>query len=129
LDLGQYYEMLAFAQFGSELDQRTQQQLDRGARIVELFKQPRLHPKSVEMQVFLLWAVQNGYLDDVAVAQTHGMGEELEKWADLNRRPLLDEIAQRQELEDDLVKKLAGTMEEWKLLVRENSAAATQVDG
>jgi len=67
LDLAQYRELAAFAQFGSDLDAKTQAQLERGKRIVEVFKQPQYNPISVENQVVALWAVQNGHMDDVPV--------------------------------------------------------------
>ena len=66
-DLAQFRELAAFAQFGSELDATTQAKIDRGKRIVELFKQPQYNPVPVEVQVAVLWAVQNGYVDDVPV--------------------------------------------------------------
>src|SRR5690348_16093252 len=68
-DLAQFRELAAFAQFGSELDAKTQAQIDRGKRIMELFKQPQYSPVSVEVQVAVLWAVQNGYVDAVPVAR------------------------------------------------------------
>ena len=64
-DLAQFRELAAFAQFGSELDAATQAKIDRGKRIVELFKQPQYDPVPVEIQVGVIWAVQNGYVDDV----------------------------------------------------------------
>ena len=66
-DLAQFRELAAFAQFGSELDSKTQAQIDRGKRIVEIFKQPQYSPIPVEVQVAVLWAVQKGYVDDVPV--------------------------------------------------------------
>ena len=66
-DLAQFRELAAFAQFGSELDAATQAKIDRGKRIVELFKQPQYSPIPVEVQVAVIWAVQNGYVDDVPV--------------------------------------------------------------
>ena len=66
-DLAQFRELAAFAQFGSELDATTQAKIDRGKRIVELFKQPQYSPIAVEVQVGVIWAVQNGYVDDVPV--------------------------------------------------------------
>ncbi|MDG2213865.1 MAG: hypothetical protein P8M70_08555, partial [Verrucomicrobiota bacterium] len=75
LDLAQFRELAAFAQFGSDLDDATKAKLERGKRIVEVFKQPQFKPVSVPMQVAVLWAVQNGYFDDVdveAVKQTQG---------------------------------------------------------
>src|SRR5712671_5486218 len=69
LDLAQYRELEAFAQFGSELDQATQKQLARGGRVVEVLKQPQYQPMPVEQQVMVIFAVTNGYLDDVRVDQ------------------------------------------------------------
>src|SRR4051812_24360024 len=66
-DLAQFRELAAFAQFGSELDAKTQAQIDRGKRIVEIFKQPQYSPVPVEVQVAVLWSVQHGYVDDVPV--------------------------------------------------------------
>ena len=66
-DLAQFRELAAFAQFGSELDAKTQAQIDRGKRIMEIFKQPQYNPMPVEVQVAVIWAVQNGYFDDVPV--------------------------------------------------------------
>src|SRR5260221_6551341 len=66
-DLAQFRELAAFAQFGSELDAATQAKIDRGKRIIELFNQPQHNPIPVEIQVAMLWMVQNGYLDDVPV--------------------------------------------------------------
>src|SRR5213593_4412713 len=72
LDLAQYRELEAFSQFGSELDQATQKQLARGARVVEVLKQPQYQPMPVERRVMLIFAVTNGYLDDVAVPAIKG---------------------------------------------------------
>ena len=66
-DLAQFRELAAFAQFGSDLDAKTQAQIDRGKRIMEIFKQPQYNPIPVEVQVAVIWAVQNGYVDQVPV--------------------------------------------------------------
>src|SRR6185369_16785920 len=66
-DLAQFRELAAFAQFGSELDAKTQAQIDRGKRIMEVFKQPQYSPIPVEVQVAVIWTVQNGYVDDVVI--------------------------------------------------------------
>ena len=66
-DLAQFRELAPFAQFGSDLDAKTQAQLERGKRIVEVFKQPQYNPIPVEAQAAVLWAVQNNFIDDVAV--------------------------------------------------------------
>ena len=67
LDLAQFRELAAFAQFGSDLDEATRAKLERGKRIVEVFKQAQFQPVAVPVQVCILWAVQNGYFDDVKV--------------------------------------------------------------
>src|SRR3954449_13407137 len=85
-DLAQFRELAAFAQFGSELDAATQAKIDRGKRIIELFNQPQGDPVPVEVQVAVLWAVQNGYMDDVAVDRVK---EFQAAWADflVTRKP------------------------------------------
>ena len=75
LELAQFRELAAFAQFGSDLDAKTQAQLERGKRIVELFKQAQYNPIPVEIQVAVLWAMQNNFLDDVAGGQGQGLPE------------------------------------------------------
>ena len=77
LDLAQYRELAAFAQFGSDLDKATQAQLNRGARLVEILKQPQYEPLPVERQVAIIYAGTNGYLDDVAVADVRAFETEL----------------------------------------------------
>ncbi|MDR2340731.1 MAG: F0F1 ATP synthase subunit alpha [Puniceicoccales bacterium] len=114
MDLGQYYELMAFAQFGSELDERTQQQLDRGARIVELFKQPKLAPKSMEMQVFLLWAMQNGFFDKIAIGRTKAAVDDLEQWALAAEVQLLEDIAAKKEIDDAVGARLHHALESWQ---------------
>jgi F-type H+-transporting ATPase subunit alpha len=115
LDLGQYYEMMAFAQFGSDLDARTRQLLDRGGRIVELFKQPRLNPKPVALQVFLLWAMQYGYFDAFPVGAMAETVERLERWARTEQRSLLEEIARRKDLDEELESRLRAAFDGWSL--------------
>jgi len=80
LDLAQYREVQAFAQFASDLDRATQAQLQRGARMVELLKQPQYQPIPVEKQVISIWAGYNGYLDDVAVDQVRRFEAELQEF-------------------------------------------------
>jgi F-type H+-transporting ATPase subunit alpha len=114
LELGQYYEMQAFAQFGSELDARTRQQLDRGARIVELFKQSQLAPKPVELQVLVLWAVQNGFFDDIPVEQVHAAGQQLEKWATAAKAKLLEKISFGGALDKTIETQMREALELWR---------------
>src|SRR2546421_2553727 len=88
-DLAQFRELAAFAQFGSELDAKTQAQIDRGKRIVELFKQPQYSPILVEVQVAVLWAVQNGYVDDVPVERVKEFQNKLTEFLTLRKAELL----------------------------------------
>ena len=86
LDLAQFRELAAFAQFGSDLDEKTQQQLDRGKRIVEVFKQNQYNPLSVPTQVVTLWAVQNGKFDDVEVEQVGDFKNQLREYLETRKR-------------------------------------------
>jgi F-type H+-transporting ATPase subunit alpha len=113
LELGQYYELSAFAQFGSDLDEKTKAKLARGARIVELFKQPSLHPKSVETQITLLWAMKNGYFDGFPVEQIHAAASELEEYAGLHSTDLMESIATKKELGEADEEKMHGMAKDW----------------
>jgi len=106
LDLAQYRELEAFAQFGSDLDKATQQQLNRGARLVEILKQPQYEPLPVEKQVLVIYAATNGYLDSVPVGAVRRFERELLNEFDVNRRAILDEIRDKGDLDDALQKKL-----------------------
>jgi len=113
-DLAQFRELAAFAQFGSELDATTQAKIDRGRRIVELFKQPQYTPIAVEVQVGVLWAVQNGYVDDVPVER---IKEFQASWTDflVTQKPdLLAKISKEKALNDQLTKELKATADKFK---------------
>ena len=97
-DLAQFRELAAFTQFGSELDTKTRAQIDRGKRIIEIFKQPQYNPIAVEVQVSVIWAIQNGYMDAVPVDR---IKQYQAKWTDfLNTRnaDLLQKIAHEKAL-------------------------------
>jgi len=102
LDLAQYREMAAFAQFGSDLDKATQAQLNRGARMVELLKQDQYRPVPVERQIVIIHAGAAGHLDDVAVEQVRPLEEALYKFVETRHPDLFREIAEKKELTDDL---------------------------
>ncbi|MEQ8330905.1 MAG: F0F1 ATP synthase subunit alpha [Longimicrobiales bacterium] len=110
LDLAQYRELEAFAQFGSDLDAATQRQLARGARTVEILKQPQYQPVPVQKQVAVIWAVTNGYLDKVPVEKVRewerGFLENLEH----HHREVLDGIRDGKVLTDEIVEKLKGAI-------------------
>src|SRR5213594_1990567 len=105
-DLAQFRELAAFTQFGSELDARTRAQIDRGKRIVEIFKQPEYNPIPVEVQVSVIWAVQNGYVDSVPVDRVK---EYQAKWTDFlttRKANLLQKIAHEKALTAPLTEEL-----------------------
>lgn len=114
LDLAQFEELQAFAQFGSDLDAGTKSKLERGRRIVELFKQGQYQPKSLGLEVLSLYAIQKGYLDDVPVDRIREAQSAMEEDASANETALLDEIAAVKELTEDIDRKLAAFMENFK---------------
>src|SRR5437016_3341375 len=114
LDLAQYREMAAFAQFGSELDKATQAQLARGVRMVELLKQEQYRPMSVEYQVISIFAGTNGYLDDVPVPKVRLFEEELLDYVVREQPDLQREIVSKGKLDDELTNKLRTTITKFK---------------
>jgi F-type H+-transporting ATPase subunit alpha len=92
LDLAQFRELQAFAQFGSDLDASTKKKLDRGARIVELFKQNQYSPLSMEMEAVYLFAMQNGYFDDVKVTDVKRFQNAMGEYFETRKTELLDKI-------------------------------------
>src|SRR5512137_2606345 len=92
LDLAQFRELAAFAQFGSDLDSKTQAQLERGKRIIEVFKQPPYRPVPVEIQVAVLWTVQNGFMDDVPVDSIKDFQGKLTDYLTSRKADLLTKI-------------------------------------
>jgi F-type H+-transporting ATPase subunit alpha len=112
-ELAQFRELAAFAQFGSDLDAKTQAQLNRGARIVELLKQPAASPISFEEQVAVLWAMQNGFFNDIEVKQVTAASADLREWFVSRQKKLLAEIAKKQTLDAELETGLKTACEEW----------------
>ncbi len=100
LDLAQYREMAAFAQFGSDLDKQTQAQLARGERMMEILKQPQYQPLPVEKQIVLIYAGTAGYLDTVPVAQIVRYEVELYRYVDERHPDLLTTIAAEKTISD-----------------------------
>ena len=114
LDLAQYREMAAFAQFGSDLDAATQKQLNRGARLVELLKQGQYQPLAVEQQVVIIYAGTNGYVDDLPVAALKRYEQELFAFITSRHPDVFADILQKRELDGDLRGKLNKVLEEFK---------------
>jgi F-type H+-transporting ATPase subunit alpha len=114
LDIAQFRELEAFAQFGSDLDENTRQRIERGRRTVEILKQGQYEPMLVEHQVAIIYAVINGYLDDVAVEQVAKWERDFHKFLDSSAKPVLDMISQQKDLTDEVVAKLQGAIKEFK---------------
>jgi F-type H+-transporting ATPase subunit alpha len=114
LELAQFRELAAFAQFGSDLDPRTQAQIERGKRIVEVFKQPQYSPIPVEVQVAVLWAAQNGFFDDVAVDKVKDCQGKLADFLTTRRAELMARILKEKALSDQAAAELKAAVTEFK---------------
>ncbi len=114
LDLAQFRELAAFAQFGSDLDAKTQAQLERGKRIVEVFKQPQYNPIPVEVQAAVLWTVQNGYMDDVAVDKIKDFQGKLTDFLTTRKANILGAITKDKQLSDATTADLKAAVTEFK---------------
>ncbi len=114
LDLAQFREVAAFAQFGSDLDAATKARLERGQRIVELFKQKQYNPIPVEEQVAVMWAMQNGYVDPVPVDRVKEFQLKLQDWLQTRKEGLLRTIREKKQLDEDLESQLKSALEEFK---------------
>jgi F-type H+-transporting ATPase subunit alpha len=114
LDLAQFRELAAFAQFGSDLDAATKARLDRGQRIVELFKQKQYNPIPVEEQVAVMWAMQNGYLDAVPVDRVKEYQLKVQDWLQTRKQALLRTIRDKKEIDKDLEGQLKAGFDEFK---------------
>ena len=113
-DLAQFRELAAFAQFGSELDAKTQAQIDRGKRIMEVFKQPQYSPIPVEVQVAVIWAVQNGYVDNVPVDRVKEYQAGLTEFLTTRKAELLAKIAKEKTLSAALTAELKAAVDQFK---------------
>ena len=113
-DLAQFRELAAFAQFGSDLDAKTQAQLERGKRIVEVFKQPQYNPLPVEVQAATLWTVQNGFMDDVAVEKIKDFQNKLTEYLTSRKAELMAKILKEKALSDALIADLKAAVTEFK---------------
>src|ERR1700752_3626683 len=116
LDLAQYRELEAFTQFATELDPTTQRQLDRGARTVEVLKQPQSHPQPVGQQVMIIFAVTNGLIDDVDVPKLREWEAGLLEFMAAQHPKIAEEIRTKKALSDDLSGRLRKAIEEYKAL-------------
>ena len=118
LDLAQYRELAAFAQFGSDLDAGTQAKLERGKRVVEIFKQSQYKPVPVEVQVAVLWAVQNNFVDDIAVDRIKDFQTRLADFLTSRKTALMARIVKEKALNDTLTADLKAAVSEFKQTYR-----------
>src|ERR1043166_247126 len=117
-DLAQFRELAAFAQFGSDLDAKTQKILERGKRVVEVFKQPQFNPISVEIQAAVLWAVQNDYFDDVPVEKVKDFQNKLTDFLTTRKAETLTKLRNEKAISDALAGELKAAVTEFKQTYR-----------
>ncbi|MFN3326386.1 MAG: F0F1 ATP synthase subunit alpha [Bryobacteraceae bacterium] len=114
LDLAQYRELAAFAQFGSDLDKASQAQLNRGRRLIEILKQPQYQPLPVEKQIAIIFAGTSGYLDDLPTEQCRDFEHELYHFVDNAHPGIWQQIREKKVLDDELKAALQGVLKEFK---------------
>jgi len=114
LDLAQYRELAAFAQFGSDLDKASQAQLNRGQRLTEILKQGQFNPLPVEKQILIIFAGTNAYLDDIPVERCRAFEEELFRFADNVHPDILRDIREKKVLDDDLRARMHAALKVFK---------------
>jgi F-type H+/Na+-transporting ATPase subunit alpha len=114
LDLAQFRELAAFAQFASDLDRATRAQLERGLRVQEVLKQPQFSPLSLDSQVMIIYAVTSGYLDDVPVDKVARWEAEFHRFIQTNHPELLQEIAREKRVSDELFESMKQAIGEFK---------------
>ena len=113
-DLAQFRELAAFAQFGSDLDAKTKSQLDRGQRIVELFKQKQYNPLPIEQQVAVLWAMQNGYFDEVPVDRVKEYQTKLNEFMVTRKEAVLKAVRDKKQIDKEVEALLRAAGDEFK---------------
>ena len=118
LELAQYREMAAFAQFGSDLDQATQRQLNRGSRLVELLKQDQYEPLPVEKQVLIIYAGTNGFIDELPLTALKKYEQELYFFVESKHPDIFADILKKRELDSDLRAKMNKALEEFKAVFK-----------
>ncbi|MFP5262730.1 MAG: F0F1 ATP synthase subunit alpha [Blastocatellia bacterium] len=114
LDLAQYRDLAAFAQFGSDLDKATQAQLNRGQRLTEILKQPQYSPMPVEQMVLVIWAATKGFVDDVAIEDLRKFEQGLLAFVENTRGGLLEKIRERKKLDEETESEMRAAITEFK---------------
>lgn len=120
LEAAQYRELAAFAQFGSDLDKETRQKLNRGKRIIEIFKQDQYEPLAVEKQVLIFFAISAGLLDEIPVEKISDFEKGLYKYAENNGEDILKEIREKGEISDELSEKMTKLIQDYQISSKEN---------
>jgi F-type H+-transporting ATPase subunit alpha len=123
LDLAQYRELAAFAQFGSDLDKTTQAQLARGQRLTEILKQPQYQPMDVEKQVLIIWSATNGFTDDVAIEDIRKFESELLSFIENSHPGVLQNLREKKAVTDDVKKDLEQSLKDFKEMWAERAQA------
>jgi F-type H+-transporting ATPase subunit alpha len=126
LDLAQYRELAAFAQFGSDLDPLTQKQLARGQRLTELLKQPQFHPLTWQQQMVVLFAGTQGYLDDLKVTDIRAFEDGLYEYFAASQDALLADLTEKKQLDDDLRNRLHAALKEYAAMFKEKLLAPSR---
>jgi F-type H+/Na+-transporting ATPase subunit alpha len=125
LDMAQFRDLAAFAQFGSDLDKTTQAQLNRGWRLTEALKQPQYQPLPVEKQVIIIFAGTSGYLDDLAQEDCRAFEQQLYEFLDTSATALVNKLREKRELNDEIRAELRKTLDEFKAKFVADRKAAT----
>jgi F-type H+-transporting ATPase subunit alpha len=123
LDLAQYRELAAFAQFGSDLDPLTQKQLNRGQRLTELLKQPQFQPLTWQQQAIVLFAGTQGYLDELKVADIRAFEDGMYKYLSSAQSALIEDLTQKKQLDDDIKNRLHAALKEYSTNFKAELAA------
>ncbi len=124
LDLAQYRELAAFAQFGSDLDKATQAQLARGQRLTEILKQPQYQPMDVEKQVLIIWSAINGFTDDILVEDIKKFEAELLSFIENSHPAVMQKIREKKAITEEIQKDLEQSLKDFKDRWAENARAA-----
>jgi F-type H+-transporting ATPase subunit alpha len=124
LDLAQYRELAAFAQFGSDLDKATQAQLTRGARLVEILKQPQYEPLPVERQIALIFAGTNGFLDTIPTSDLRAFEVGLYQFIETRHAQLFRDISEKKQLDDQLKTALSQAVKDFAATFAASKATA-----
>ena len=124
LDLAQYRELAAFAQFGSDLDKATQAQLARGQRLTEILKQPQYQPMDVEKQVLIIWSAINGFTDDIPVEDIKKFEAELLSFIENSHPAVMQNIREKKAITDEIQKDLEQSLKDFKDRWAESARAA-----